>query len=99
MPSLLSLVSVIVLMLFSFLAGVKYCNTVKDQSSWMFETSEEIALPSSQEQYRQNNSNQSNAQAKEEIPDEDKKVEKPDDQLENSNNKDPNLNQANKSSE
>lgn len=41
-------------MLFSFLAGVKYCNTVKDQSSWMFETTEEIALPNSQEQYRQN---------------------------------------------
>lgn len=52
MPSVVSLISVIVLMLFSFLAGVKYCNKIKDQSSWMFETSEELALPNYRDSYR-----------------------------------------------
>ncbi len=47
MPSIASIISIIALLLASFLAGVKYCTIVKDQSSWMFESAEELELPSS----------------------------------------------------
>jgi len=45
MPSLVAIISVAFLMLFSFFIGVKYCDTIKDQSSWMLESTEEIDLP------------------------------------------------------
>ncbi len=47
MPSPLALVSVAFLMLFSFIAGIKYSNSIKDQFSWMFESAQEMELPKS----------------------------------------------------
>jgi len=39
-------------MVVSFFAGVNYCSDIKDQSSWMFETEEELDLPSSRQNFQ-----------------------------------------------
>ena len=45
-------------MVVSFFAGVNYCSDIKDQSSWMFETEEELDLPSSRQNFQDTDSPQ-----------------------------------------
>ncbi len=58
MPSLASLILIFFLMVVSFFAGVNYCSDIKDQSSWMFETEEELDLPSSRQNFQDIDSSQ-----------------------------------------
>lgn len=46
MLKLIELIVVLTLLVFSFFAGVKYSNSVKNHASWLFETKEEeVELP------------------------------------------------------
>jgi hypothetical protein len=46
MVKTIELIVVITLLIFSFFAGVKYSDSVKDHASWLFETKEEeVELP------------------------------------------------------
>jgi hypothetical protein len=45
MAKIIELIVVLILLVFSFLAGVKYSDSVKNHASWLFEAKEEIELP------------------------------------------------------
>lgn len=51
MPPIASLILVFFLMIASFFTGVNYCSDIKNQSSWMFETDEELDLPKSTQSF------------------------------------------------
>lgn len=53
MPSIASIVIIFFLMVVSFFAGVNYCSDIKDRSSWMFETEEELDLPKAGQNFNQ----------------------------------------------